>query len=559
MGTAPTIPEASVELLDAEGTTRVVRIETMPFRIGRGVDTSNHVRLDDRRISRRCLSIAYEDGRYFLEDIGQRNGVFVNGNQIEGSQNLYSGDIITFGQVDNLQIVFRAGPAHDALPHLLSRLEKSDSEEEGDADLRHLSLLLEATALLQSELPVEEVIAAMVDRALVVTDADRGLLLRKEGDGGLHPMAARRKAAESLPSDSLAPSQTIIAAAIQKKRSIVEVDLGDADKKFKEAKSVIAQQLRSVMAIPLYSLARLHSPTTTSVTGSGELLGVLYLDSRRTAAFSSLDRQILDALAAEATSVIENAQLLARERERRRFEQELSIARDIQQALLPKGLKAFPHCLIAADNNPCYLVGGDYFDLMELDDGRMGFVLADVSGKGLPAALLTSMLQGCFAGMALGRAPSELMDRINQFVCSRSDANRYATLFFGILDSSGHLDYINAGHHSPLLIRNGKVTEPFPSGCVPLGLLEGTKFQTCSAELQPGDTMLLYTDGVTEAENTSGEELGMDRLRKMVEARTEGSVEELQNAVLGGVNDFARGAQQADDITLLVLRYQNAA
>jgi serine phosphatase RsbU (regulator of sigma subunit)/pSer/pThr/pTyr-binding forkhead associated (FHA) protein len=556
MTTEISIPKATLEIVDAESTSQPVEIDAVPFRVGRGADADNNLKLDDRRISRRCLAVSYEQGRFFVEDIGQRNGVFINDQLVEGSGNIHSGDVITFGQVESFKLIFRAGPSHEVLPELLSRLERTDATEAGDRNLRHISLLLEATALLQAEMPMEEVLAAMVDRSIVITDADRGLLLMADPEGDLQPFVARQQKGEVLSPQTVSPSQTVITRAIEQKRGIVELDMDLAEDTLREAKSVVAQQLRSLVAIPLYSHSGLHAATTTAQTG--ELLGVLYLDSRRPAAFSSLERQILDALAVESTSVIENARLLERERERRKLEQELSIARDIQQALLPKGFQDFSHCQITAANEPCYAVGGDYFDSMALAPGQTGFILADVSGKGLPAALLTSMLQGCFAGMALGKTPTQLVNHINQFVWTRSETSRYATLFFGVLDSSGQLNYINAGHNSPLMVRGGKVSEPFPSGCVPLGLLSSMEFETCSASLEPGDTLVLFTDGVTEAVNRNDEEFEMDRLIGIVEQNAAASVEDLQNAVLDAVNDFARGAQQADDITLLVLRYQGA-
>ncbi len=553
-------PAPTLEVLDSEGTSLVVHIDELPFRVGRGVDASNQLKLDDRRISRRCLSIAQSDRRYFLEDLGQRSGIFINGTLVEGEQNLYSGDVISFGQVEGLHIIFRAGPGQDVLPNLLSRLEKSETEGEGvDRNLRHISLLLEATALLQSALPLEDVLAAMVDRAIVVTDADRGLLLRTNSEGELQPLVARQKDGERVGLDSISPSQTFITQAIKQKHSLVELDISGAQEALREAKSIVAQKLKSVAAIPLYSHSHLKMQTTTSLSGTGELLGVLYLDSQSPAAFSGLGRQILDALAVEATSVIENARLLERERERRRLEQELSIAREIQQALLPKGFQTFPHCQITAANNSCFAVGGDYFDLMELPNKEMGFVLADVSGKGLPAALLTSMLQGCFSGMAFSQEPTKLVSHINEFVCARTDPNRYATLFFGVLHPSGKLDYINAGHDSPLLVRNGKVTAPFPSGCVPMGLLPATEFSACTATLEPGDTMVLFTDGVTEAVNIKGVEFDLSRLRELLEANAGAPIRTLQEKIFSSVHDFARNAQQADDITVMVLRYQKTA
>src|SRR5438309_4567849 len=165
----------------------------------------------------------------------------------------------------------------------------------------------------------------------------------------------------------------------------------------------------------------------------GEFLGVLYLDSRRPTAFSKLDRQILDALAADAASILDNARLVERERERQRLEQEINIARDILQALLPRNFPNTPNCCVTGVNFPCLSVGGDYFDVFPLSDGRTAFVIADVSGKGLGAAILTTMLQGALSGMTLGTDPGLLFNNVNRFLCDHTEVGRYATVFFGIL------------------------------------------------------------------------------------------------------------------------------
>lgn len=178
---------------------------------------------------------------------------------------------------------------------------------------------------------------------------------------------------------------------------------------------------------------------------------ILYLDSRRPAAFSKLDRQILDAIAIEAASILDNARLVERERQRQRLEQELSIAREIQQALLPCGFRDVPHLTVSGINSSCLAVGGDYFDVFPLSDDRTAFLIADVSGTGLGAALLTTMLQGALSGMKLGADPAQVFNHINRFLCEHSEVGRYATMFFGVLDRAGRLDFINAGQtmHDP--------------------------------------------------------------------------------------------------------------
>ena len=287
----------------------------------------------------------------------------------------------------------------------------------------------------------------------------------------------------------------------------------------------------------------------------GHFLGVLYLDSRRPAAFSKLDRQILDALAVEAASILDNARLVERERQRQRIEQELSIARDIQQALLPRRFAEFPHLAISGINTPCHAVGGDYFDVFPMSDDRTAFVIADVAGKGLGAALLSTMLQGALTGVALGADPVRVFNHVNTFLCDHAEVGRYATVFFGILDRSGNLEYLNAGHPSPLVLRRGEVIELFTEGSFPVGLLPEAEYATTRATIEPGDTLILYSDGVTEAADPEGHMFGVPRLSQVLVDQDAASLDDLQERVVESVKSFSRGASQADDITLLFVRY----
>jgi len=548
------LPEASLEIVPADGGRQTRAIDQSPFLIGRGAEEGNHLALNDKRVSRRSAAVVYLDGEFRVEDRGQRQGVFVNGEKFE-SRVLRDGDVITLGAADTVQLIFHtAAQVPETLPDLLSRFEGAASLEAGTRDLRQLSLLLEATALLQARMPLREVLGAMVDRAVEITEADRGLLLEAGPGGELRPLLARQQGGVNLPVDSISPSQTAIRDALERQSGVIEDDLSQAATALRGAMSVVLQQLCTVVAIPLFSLTQL-SVGEMSTVATRQLLGVLYLDSRRPAAFSHLQRKILDALAMEAASVLDNARLVQRERERRRMEQELAIAREIQQALLPKTFQRFPHFEVTGVNRPCLAVGGDYFDLMDLEAGRGAFVIADVCGKGLGAALLTTMLQGAFSGMTLGQAPALVFDHINRFIATRSEMRRYATMFFGMLDLDGRLDFINAGHLQPLLLRQGRAVPWECEGCLPVGLMEDTNFKTETARLGPGDTLVLVTDGITEAVSRQEEMFGPDRLLQAAEQHAGGSLEELQSGILAAVDDFSRGAYQADDITLLIIRY----
>jgi phosphoserine phosphatase RsbU/P len=557
MPDAPASGEAVIELISPENTRRSLSLAQSPFLIGRG-EVGNNLAIPDRRISRNCAAILSEDGQYFIEDRGNQLGVFVNGERI-AKRALLEGDTVTFGVENSYQIVFHATAPEITIENLLTRMGRISSSETSPIGLGKLNLLLEATMLLHSQLPLDAVLEAMLDRAITITNAERGLLLEADSSGSLNHRLARRAGAVGMATEGFSPTQTALRMAVESQTGVITGDLQQADVALQGAQSIIAQRLRSVVAIPLYAMPR--ASTTESIVNiqRGQFLGILYLDSRRPAAFSKLDRQILDALAVEAASILDNARLVERERQRQRLEQELSIAREIQQALLPRGFRDFPHLAISAVNTPCHAVGGDYFDVFPMSEDRTAFVIADVAGKGIGAALLTTMLQGALTGMTIGADPVRVFHHINDFLCRHADVGRYATMFFGILDRQGNLDYLNAGHPSPLLLRRGAVSEMFTEGSFPVGLIPEAKYAAVRVALEPGDTMVLFSDGVTEAADPEEQMYGVPRLSEAVAGQHDAPLDQLQKKVVDSVETFARGASQADDITLLFIRYLAAS
>jgi serine phosphatase RsbU (regulator of sigma subunit) len=554
--------EAVLEVISPDGARKYVRVTQLPFLIGRGAETGNHLQLTDRRISRNCAAIVMEANRYYLEDRGQRRGMFVNGEKVE-SRMLNDGDVVTFGLEDSYQLIFRSatGTSEEAIPQLLTRIDHMTSSESTGGGLRKLNMLLEATSLLHSQLPLDSVLAKMIDHAIAVTDADRGLL-EEAVEGRLENMRvrlARRSGGQRLPPESMTASQTAIQLAMKQQSPVITEDLAQAEMNLAAAASIVAQGLRAVVVIPLYASARASTDASSTDVRRGDFLGVLYLDSKRPAAFSKLDRQILDALAADAASILDNARLVERERERQRLEQEIGIARDIQQALLPKNLREYPHLAVSGVNFPCLAVGGDYYDVFPLDEKRTAFLLADVSGKGLGAAIVTTMLQGALSVMSLGTDPARTLNHVNRFLCDHVEVGRYATMFFGILEENGKLEYINAGHPSPILLRKDTVDEAFTDGSFPVGLVPEAEFTTSTLQLEPDDTLVLFSDGVTEAMDPEEDLYGVGRLRAVLQGKTQLPLDEIQKTVLESVENFARGARQADDLTILVVRYRAVA
>lgn len=558
------LPDAVLEVISPDRKRRFVRITQSPFLIGRGEETGNHLKLTDRRISRHCAAIVFEGGKFYLEDRGQRRGLFVNGEKAENHA-LAAGDSITFGLEDSYEIIFRTSAGKEAIPNLLARIggmSLSGFSSSSTGGLGKLNLLLEATTLLHSQLPLDSVLGTMLDHAVAVTGADRGLLLvPNEADGSdmLNVQLARKRGATRLPPESITPSQTAVRQAIERRSAIITEDLAQANVDLQAAQSIVAQGLRSIVVIPLYAVSHANTLESANEPRPTAFLGVLYLDSTRPTAFSKLDRQILDALAVEAASILDNARLVERERERQRMEQEIGIARDIQQALLPHGLKDYPHLAVSGTNFPCLSVGGDYFDVFPIREERTAFLIADVSGKGLGAALLTTMLQGALSGMTLGADPAQVVNHINRFLCEHAEVGRYATMFFGILSRSGELEFINAGHPSPILLRGGRAEAPFTEGSFPVGLVPDAEYMCSKIRLEPNDTLVLFSDGVTEAMNPEEEMYGTERLLEVLNGQLETDLGNLQKSILESVENFTRGARQTDDVTLLLVSYRAAA
>ena len=210
-------------------------------------------------------------------------------------------------------------------------------------------------------------------------------------------------------------------------------------------------------------------------------------------------------------------------------------------------------------HRPCYEVGGDYFDVFPLLDGRIAVLISDVAGKGLGAALLTTMLQGALSGMTLGVDPVKVFNHLNRFLCDRAAVGRYATMFFGLLEADGILEFIRAGHPSPVPAAPGKGNRTLLRRILPYWLGRGGMLQSTRIQLEPGDTLLLYTDGVTEAENRDRDLFDEERLKEALRQHQDSPLKGIQDGIFGAVEKFTDGATQSDDVTLLLVRYRDPA
>jgi len=236
---------------------------------------------------------------------------------------------------------------------------------------------------------------------------------------------------------------------------------------------------------------------------------------------------------------------------------ELAVARQLQQALLPQSDRNFPFVHVCCQNFPCHEVGGDYCDYFNLRGGRFCFALGDASGKGIPAALLASQVQGMLSVQPFLDIPlPAIVSDLNRTLTIRGVKNRFVTSFFGILDVEGNCDYVNAGHNPPLLVhQDGSIQELIGGGTV-LGLFPDAPYERNTIRLQPNDHLVMFTDGVVEALNTADEEFGRDRLCALLCARAGSSASELLACLVEAVASFAANTPQRDDITLMILGFR---
>src|SRR3984957_9924327 len=286
-----------------------------------------------------------------------------------------------------------------------------------------------------------------------------------------------------------------------------------------QQESVARLELHTIVAIPIDKLPLIETLDATISTRQGELLGVLYLDSHvPSSAFTDLDREVLRSLAREAATVVENARLFASSRAKQRLDHEIEIASQIQKTLLPKAMPNTSELSVAGSTLSCHSVGGDCFDVISLGSGRYGFFVGDVSGKGISAALLATLLQGVFfTTAAMDIALPGVFSRVNQYLCERSGDDRYATVFYGVLSKSGALEYVNAGHVPPLILRRSGAIDALGSANFPVGMFPEVDYQTASVSLDAGEFLVIYTDGVSEAANVRGELFEEAGLRGILE------------------------------------------
>jgi sigma-B regulation protein RsbU (phosphoserine phosphatase) len=535
--------DARLEVTDALGR-RTVPISKAHFEIGRR--ETNDLRLAGSEVSRDHAEIDTVNDQFVLRDKTSRYGTYVNGDQVT-ERALSHGDRIRLGRSGGAEMVFLVAENAPAI-------EKATTTAIGD--LRQIAALLEGLRALGSGRVLDDVLALVLDSAIEVSGAERGFIMLEGVDASageaLEFKRARPRRRASIPSGTFATSRKIPEEVFRTGEPRIVADLLDGDLANVHM-GTVALGIRNVLCVPLRLVRYLDR---AEAVGEERRIGVLYLDSREKGSLlSNSTRAALETLATEAAVAIENARLYRETMEKARMEQEMRIAAEIQQALLPKAGRSGAFFRAAAASLPCRSIGGDFYDYVDLSDGSFGFALGDVAGKGPPAALLSAMMQGIFAAQAAGSdSPARTIAKVNLALYRRGIESRFVTLMYGSLMPDGRLLYCNAGHNPPLVI-GGNGFRRLECGGPIVGLFESASYEEETVTLTSGDWLIVFSDGVSEALSASGEEYGEGRIVSVVQRSLTLEPQKLLETIFADVREFARGAAQNDDITAMVLRY----
>jgi serine phosphatase RsbU (regulator of sigma subunit) len=533
------IPAPRLVVTDALGR-RIVPIDKALFTVGRRSETD--LRLPGADISRVHAEISSQNGTCVIRDKQSRFGTFVNGERVT-ERTLAHGDQIRFGQAGDTEIVFFVD---DEAPSV----EKSAVS--AATELRQMAALLEGLRALGSGRVIDEVLALVLDSAIEVTGAERGFIMLANREKQLEFKMARARGKVTLPGKTFETSRKIPETVFATGRQTIVEDLLDGELAQLHT-GTVALGIRHVLCTPLRLVRYVER---AEQRGAEEIIGVLYLDSRERGALkSSAAQAALDTLSAEAALAIENARLYREALDKAKFEQELKVAAEIQQALLPPANRDAAFFSTAAESIACRAVGGDFYDYVDLPTGEFGFIVGDVAGKGAPAALLAAAALGMFSAEAAYQSnAAPVITRLNHGLFRRAIEARFLTTFYGILAPNGRFTYCNAGHNAPILVSSSGLRR-LEKGGVVLGLFEHASFEEETITLAPGDFIVAFSDGVTEALNPEGEEFTDDRLIACVNAQKGSPLRTVMNALLTDVRTFCADAPQTDDVTVVLVRY----
>ncbi len=545
------------------------------LRITIGRSARNDLCIPDPFASRVHAEVRREGDGYLLQDLGSANGTLYNGATVDGAIHLTAGGRIQIGETE---IVFDDGTFNSgmgatmitdntgSLPEATIALKSGDRTTSGlleaiegartqpeeavsttvtpkakQGDL--LALISKVGITLLSSDTLNETLEQIVQLVFESVPADRCLIMmRDEGSEDLRVAVARLRDRVGEVGE-IRVSRNVLDEVVIRGNSVLTSD-AQHDPRFATG-TVVLQGVRSVLAVPL---------------GVAEkVFGIIYADSPiAEGRFTQDHLKVLTTLASVAAIRVENARLIEARLERERFERELALASEIQQRFQPTAPPHVDGYELQGISFPCYEIGGDYYDFIEREDGRLVIALGDVSGKGTAAALLMSSLHAAIhAQSASHDSLVATISAVNRYLADNIPANRFVTLFYAELDpESGALSFLNAGHNPPLIVHSAGTVEQLASGGLPLGIKPDAEYREGRTQLQHGDVLVVYSDGVTEAVSPTGEEFGATRLYEVVSRNIEASAAGIRDRIESSLTKFAQGTSAADDITLVIVKRQ---
>lgn len=525
------------------------------------------VQLESNMVSRRHARVFKKGERFYIEDLGSGNGTVVNGERIEGALPLSHEDRIKLGPIQ-----FRFEEAVASMPTPVTRPEKVDTylgsgrvpievaTGEDDASMImgsvvsnpfnsiqvrpevKLKAVLEITRSLAGTVDLNTILPRILDSLFsIFPQADRGcILLKEEGRPQMIPKAIKHRRVGD--DDSVKLSRTILTKVLTEKTGILSADAAN-DARFNASESISNFTIRSMMCVPLLGL-------------NGDPLGVINIDTQNPLKqFQADDLDLLMSVAGQAAVTYENARLLVSFMEKQKQDNEMNIARSVQHALLPEHMPSVPGYEFFASYESAQAVGGDYYGCITKNDGKqVCLAFGDVAGKGVPASLVMSRLSSVVQStLEFVDDVGEACERINNHMCANAVEGRFVTFTLACLDTESHdLEVAIAGHMSPIIRKADGSVEEFDDDTIgmPLGVVEGVPFQVSHRKLEPGETVVIYTDGVSEAMNPASELFGVEHLREMIAKGPSGPTG-LGKLILQDVKRHANGRYQNDDITLM--------
>ncbi len=529
--------------------------------VGRHPDSGMHLR--SNAVSSTHARIEVSDDQVFLEDVGSRNGTFVNNEQISARVQLRHDDRVHFGPV---LLRFEAdtppaeAPAFGGGPSQAAPFQVGFATGDDDSATIMGALstsgrfgLLEsnAEAKLKAVLDISTALAGTVDLDVLLPkvletlfgifpSADRAcILLKDEVSGEMRTRAVRhRREGEDA---TVRLSRTVVQKVLEEKTGVLSAD---AASDFSASQSIADLAIRSMMCVPMLGL-------------DGEPLGIINIDSQNPLGqFKEDDLDLLMAVAGQAALSYENARLMDSFLAKQKQDSELAIARDVQRALLPEDLPKRDGWEVFASYDSAQAVGGDYYDAFVLDGNKVCYAFGDVAGKGVPGALIMSRMSSCVQStMKFCQDAVEATMAINDHMCDSAVEGRFVTFVLIIIDfDTNEMTVVNAGHMSPFIRHVDGTIGEFDDDMVgpPIGIVEEYPYEADKRLIEPGETVVVVTDGVDEAMNPEGDLYGKERIEQFIKDSTP-KADELGRTLLADVRLHANGRPQNDDITIMTI------